>query len=118
MYKVILDTNFLLIPVKFNVDIFKEIERICNFNYELYIIDKTIDELEGKKGEKLAKNLIKNKRVKVIKANEDGSVDEILKNLKNDKIIVATNDKALIKDLKTPIIRLKQGKYLELNNVL
>jgi len=118
MYKIILDTNFLLIPVKFKVDIFREIERICNFKYELYIIDKTIDELKGKKGEKLANGLIKEKRVKVIKANKEGSVDEILKNLKNDKIIVATNDKELIKSLKFPIIRLKQKKYLEIKNVL
>ena len=45
MAKIILDTNFLMIPAQFNVDIFSEIHRICDFKYELYIIDKTIDEL-------------------------------------------------------------------------
>ena len=45
MKKIILDTNFLLIPAQFNVDIFSEIERICDFQYQLCIVDKTLSEL-------------------------------------------------------------------------
>ena len=56
MNKIILDTNFLLIPSQFNLDIFAEIERIVPGNCELFIIDKTIDELES---------LIQDKRQKV-----------------------------------------------------
>src|SRR3989338_2511204 len=44
--KIILDTNFLLIPVVFKVDIFEEIQRICFFQYELCIVECTIRELE------------------------------------------------------------------------
>ena len=44
--KIILDTNFLMIPSMFKVDIFSEIERICDFKYELCIVDKTLDEKE------------------------------------------------------------------------
>ena len=36
MIKVILDTNFLMIPYKFRVDIFSELTRVCNFSYKLY----------------------------------------------------------------------------------
>ena len=45
MKRIILDTNFLLIPIQFKVDIFTEIDKICIFPYKLYIIEGTIDEL-------------------------------------------------------------------------
>ena len=45
--KIILDTNFLLIPVQFGVDIFSEFDRICNFKYELVVVPETVTELEG-----------------------------------------------------------------------
>ena len=56
MKKIILDTNFLLIPSQFNVDIFTEIDRICLFKYKLCVLDETINELnsiiEKQKGKK------------------------------------------------------------------
>ena len=127
MKTIILDTNFLLMYEKYKIDIFSEIDRICDFPYELAIIDKTIDELKGKKGERIALKLLEIKKVKVIKTNKEGSVDKILKelffgketkelNLKN--IIIATNDRGLMKELKMPVIRLKQKKYLMIENVL
>ena len=36
MKKILLDTNFLLIPFQFNVDIFAEINRIANSLNQLY----------------------------------------------------------------------------------
>ena len=54
MEKILLDTNFLLIPSQFKVDIFSEIKRICNFSYKLYVLDKSVGELnyiiENQKG--------------------------------------------------------------------
>lgn len=44
--KVILDTNFLLIPGQFKVNVFAEIERVMDVPYHLCIIDKTVDELK------------------------------------------------------------------------
>ena len=151
MKTIIIDTNFLLMYEKYKIDIFSEIDRICDFPYEIAVIDKTLDELKGKKGEKLARKLLEIKKVKVIKTNKEGSVDKILKELffgkenKEDKnlltfskaenfgketkdkllkelnlknIIIATNDRKLMKELKMPAIRLKQKKYLILENVL
>ncbi|ENO12016.1 hypothetical protein MBGDC06_00279, partial [Thermoplasmatales archaeon SCGC AB-539-C06] len=46
MKKIILDTNFLLIPAQFKVDIFDEIDRIILEKYQLFVLDKTIDELK------------------------------------------------------------------------
>ena len=47
MKKIIIDTNFLLIPLKFKVDIFSEFNRISNFNYKLYIFEQSISELKN-----------------------------------------------------------------------
>ncbi|MCD4666197.1 hypothetical protein K8R47_00095 [archaeon] len=116
MKKIILDTNFILVPFQFKVDIFEEFKRICDFQYKLYILDKSLDELKKIKKEKAALSLIKQKNIKVIKTKNADYVDDQLKKLKN--VIIATNDKKLIKQLKTPYIRLKQKKYLIIKNVL
>lgn len=119
--RIILDTNFLLIPSQFNVDIFAEIERIADFNYELCIFDKTIYELnkiineqkgKHKLSAKLALAIIKIKKIKVLKSPA-GNVDEILEKQKD--AVIATSDKGLINKLKNKrikVIRLMQKKYL------
>ncbi len=112
MIKVILDTNFLLDIAKFRIDFISELDRILDDKYELYILDKTINELKNKKNSKLALKLIKNK-VDVIKA--DKGVDESLLEL-ND-CVIATQDKELKKGLKKKGLKtivIRQKRYLEL----
>ncbi len=132
--KVFIDTNFLLIPALFKVDIFAEIERICSFNYELMIVDKTLDELRNiiaasknagkhKKAAKLALTIaeiaVKTKKLNVLQTKQDDkikTVDRILLEIaKNEKIIVATQDKQLKKLLRllgAGIIDLRKKQYL------
>lgn len=122
--KILLDTNFLLIPAQFGVDIFSEIERICHFPYKLCVLDKTVNELEkieqtqkGKHREraKLALSLIKNKKINIIPSEKGNYVDDIIVGLINSNYIVATQDKELKKRVeakKVPIISLRQKKYL------
>jgi len=125
MKKILLDTNFLLIPIEFGVDIFSEIDRICNFNYKLHILDKTIDELnniiEKQKGKnkgsaKFALKLVKLKKINIIKTKEKLTTDElIIKKANKKEFIVATQDKFLKKQLKLkniPLIILRQKKTL------
>jgi len=124
MKKIILDTNFLLIPAQFHVDIFSEIDRICDFSYSLNVLDKTLDELNNivekqrgkhKRAALLALRLLKAKKVKVIKTKKDKYVDDILVDLAKEKeIIIATQDKELKKQLEKPIIVLRQKKYLKI----
>lgn len=116
MHKIILDTNFILSCLNFKIDFISEIKRIANLNYTLHIFKGTLNELEGKKLEKLAKDIIKKKNIKVINS-KNSYVDKDILNLKGNYII-ATNDKSLIKKLKLPIIRIKQKKYLIIQNVL
>ncbi|MBI2135987.1 hypothetical protein HYU06_02880 [Candidatus Woesearchaeota archaeon] len=133
--KVFIDTNFLLIPALFKVDIFAEIERICSFNYELIIVDKTLDELKNiiasaskntgkhkaaaKLGLQLAENAVKTNKLKIFQTNKDDkvkAVDRILLEIaKNGKIIAATQDKQLKKYLRllgARIIDLRKKQYL------
>jgi|TARA_Y100000310_G_C20452308_1_gene701375 hypothetical protein len=121
--KILLDTNFLLIPTQFNVDIFSEIDRICTFKYKLYIVDKTIDELkrviEEQKGKhkfaaKIALQLVKKKGIGVIKTKK-GYVDDLILDILDENHILATQDvllkkRAAKKGIKT--ISMRSRKYL------
>lgn len=123
--RIILDTNFLMICEQFKVDIFTEIDRICLFKYKLYVVDKTIDELkkiiEEQKGKhkfaaKIALQLIKKKKISVIKTKE-GHVDDLILDLLGKNTILATQDallrkKAVKKGIK--VIFLRSKNYLVL----
>ena len=124
--KIILDTNFLLIPFTQKVDIFEEIRRIILDKYHIFIIDKTIDEInkiidtqsgKDKQAAKFALALIAKKRPTMIKTGKnDNNVDkEIINLLKNDDYIIATQDKALkelLKKLNKRMIVLRQRSHL------
>ena len=112
MYTIILDTSFLVDAVKLKIDIFSELGRICDFKYEIAIVDKTLDELKGKPGEKLIKEMIEKKNVYILQTVSGGYVDDLLLGLKQKDLIIATQDKNLKKRLHVPIIAIRQKKYL------
>lgn len=119
MKKIILDTNFLLTALKFKVDIFSELDRICNFNYKVGILDKSLEELKRKKLEKLALEYIKKKGIDIIKTKDNKIVDDLL--LEFNDSIIATQDKKLKEKLKKKKIKriiLKKRKFLVLEDVL
>ena len=116
--KVLLDTNFLLLPNQFGVDIFRYLEY-----YDIFTLSSCLDELKkigrgkGKDGRaaKVALKLIEQNKMKVIKSSEKTTDRAILQYAIDEKCTVATNDKELIKALKNrgiKIIRLRQKKYL------
>ncbi|MBW2977420.1 hypothetical protein KY331_01100 [Candidatus Woesearchaeota archaeon] len=119
--KILLDTNFLLIPTQFKVDIFSEIDRIMLEKYQLFVLDKTIDELKkitadkkqklkNRKAAKLGLQILKTKKVKILKTKEDLSVDDLIAKLKG--YVVATQDIGLKKRIKGKIITLRAKKKL------
>ncbi|MBT3395468.1 hypothetical protein HOA59_02770 [archaeon] len=120
MKTIILDSNFLMLPFQFKIDIFSELERICEFKYEIAIIDRTIDELNdiSKAESKAALKLIEIKQVKLIKTDKNTIVDNLIMDIVDkEKHIVATQDKELkqrLKEKNIPIITLRQKKYLNL----
>lgn len=124
MKRIIIDTNFLLIPFAHKVDIFSEFGRICP-GYRLYIFEQSIGELGGifqsqggkdRKAAKLALKLISLKGISIIKSTEK-DVDMLILKGSSKGDIVATQDIMLRKRLLgkgIPVIMLRQKKYLQL----
>lgn len=113
--KILLDANFLLIPFKFKVDIFSEINRIMDFKYGLTTFKSCLNEIKNFKEYKSVLKLIKQKKVKIIN-NAKKPVDrEIIKYAVKNNAIVATQDKELKKLLKKKgivIITLRKKRHL------
>lgn len=128
MKRIILDTNFLLIPIQFKVDIFSEIQRICDFNYKIVLLEKSLDELRNiqrtvKKKDKLAikiaLSLIQSHKIETIRmGTKQELVDDCLvKYTDKDTDVVATQDinlKRRLRKKQIPLITLRQKKYLVL----
>lgn len=127
MKKILLDTNFLLIPEKFKVDIFTELHQICDFKYQIYVLSQTLEELRklkntgnlsDRRAASIGLSLIKSKDLKILSENE-GYADDVAESLAKKNFIVATQDKELknkLKKLKVEYITLRQKKYLILMN--
>ena len=104
----------MYVLTRWKIPIKEELTRICDFNFEIFILDKMFEELKGKKDEKLTREIAKN--FKIIKTNE-GRVDDLLFEMKDS--IIATQDRELKKRLKQNdigIITIRQKKYLVLEN--
>lgn len=111
MQKIILDTNFLLYILRNKVDLFGELNRIVNIDYKVCFLDKSLDELKGKKQGKLGFIFAK-KYLNIIKTGK-GKVDDLLV---KQNAVIATMDKELkekLKKRKKQIIILRQKKYLK-----
>ena len=98
--------------------------------YELYILDKTINELKSiiedkteKQKNKLAATLafqfIKSKNISILRTDSNKSVDDILVDIADKDTIIATQDISLKKRLKLKlagIIILRAKKVLSFQN--
>jgi len=123
--KLILDTNFLMVPGQFMIDVFSEIERLLEEPYELCFIDRSKEELNklvsyGNEKErfaaKLALVLIIQKNLKSLPSSkEERSVDDSIVKYADRDSIIATQDKLLRERVKAKgaeTIGLRQKKYL------
>ena len=127
--EIYLDTNFLLIPIQFKVDIFEELNRVCDFPKKIFILSESIDELhkiiKTQKGKdrdaaKIALLIIdkkvKQKSLNITAFSKELKVDDILVELAVKGAIIATQDKELKKRIKEKdgrIIILKSKSYLQ-----
>ncbi len=124
MKKIILDTNFLMIPFQFKVDIISEIDRICDVKYSLCIIDLTLKELKGivekqkgrnKDAAKLALKLIALKGFRLIKSGKVKDADSAILEIATKDHVVCTQDMNLKRKLREKgirIITLRSRKHL------
>lgn len=117
MIKIILDTDFLLCSLRFRISLTEELRRILDDSFEIYILDKTIDELKGKKDSKLALEFIK--KFRILKTSKNLPFDDLVMNFRG--YTIATQDKALKEKLKKAnfgVITIRQKRYLIKENVL
>ncbi len=125
VHKIILDTNFIMIPAQLHVDIYSELQRICHFKYQVYVLDKSLEELDSiiklqrgrdKASARLAKAILEAQKPKTLKTTSEDYVDNILLGL--DGYIIATQDRVLRSKLRKKGVKtivLRQKKYLELD---
>ncbi|MBD3389891.1 nucleotide-binding protein [Candidatus Micrarchaeota archaeon] len=105
--KVVLDTNFLLVPHQFRIDVFGEIDGLLEFPHTYVIpsgVKRELEKLaEGRGDEGAAARLgLKMLRAKgCTEVESRGNVDNwIRKYAKKENAIVATNDRELRNKLK------------------
>jgi len=107
--KIIIDTNFFLVPYQFKIDILTELEHLIDVHHVYIITSKTIKELEkiaensGKKGAggKFALKLIEANKDKMEIMESNKPVDTWIEEYAEEHgAIVCTNDIKLKKKLK------------------
>lgn len=120
MKRVVMDTNFIIEVAKNKINLERELKRIVDFPYKLFMVEgsreelgRIINEQRGREREtaKLALDLTKD--VKTIHA-EGRSVDEKLTRIADKDTIIATQDRELKKKIKGQVIVVRQNKYLKL----
>ncbi|MFT7615721.1 MAG: rRNA-processing protein FCF1 [Candidatus Woesearchaeota archaeon] len=95
--RLILDTNFVLIPFAQKVDIFEEANRVCP-EYQIAVVKATLDELQALKtpDSGLALQLLAKKTVEVLPCEGSYADDAIVAYCKqHTDTAVATQDKEL-----------------------
>ena len=129
--KVILDSNFLFIPAKFQIDVFEELAQLLNQRFEPVLLSSIYQELKTmaekgapkrRKQASLALNLAeKCKKIDVEKHLEETNDEVILRIATLWKSPVATNDRELRRKLRVraiPVIYLRSKNRLELEGAL
>ena len=128
---VLLDSNFLFIPLKFSVDIFDELRRLLGENMKCLVTRPVLDELDllrlrAKPGF-LKEISFARKMAEKCDVFEDSlrageTVDQSLVRIATEQgFNVATNDAELRKDLKkegVSVIFLRQRAFLEVDGVI
>ncbi len=127
--KVILDSNFLMIPFQFNLDVFQEIEYLLQKKVDFVVPSAVKNELtgisarggEGAPEASLALQLASRCRVVEVTLDPGETVDDaIVKASKKLGAVVATTDIALkkrLRDINVPVVYLREKSKLEVEGV-
>ena len=127
--KVILDSNFLMIPFQFNIDIFQEIEYLLQKRVDFVVPSAVKSELtgissrggEGAPEASLALQLASRCRVVEVSLESGESVDDaIVKASQKLGAVVATTDIALkkrLRDINVPVVYLRKKSKLEVEGI-
>lgn len=127
--KVILDSNFLMIPFQFHIDIFQEIEYLLQKKVDFIVPSAVKQELtsisarggEGSSEASLALQLASRCRVVEVSLQPGETVDDaIVKAAQKLSAVVATNDielKKKLRDMLVPVVIMRDKSKLEIEGV-
>jgi len=125
--KVVLDSNFLITPIEYHIDIFDQIPRVLGRKTELIIPTAVYKELKrimktaNRKRASLALTLAKKCRIVETPTEKGEDVDDVIIRLAQSwKTPVATNDRELRERLRAigiPVISMRGKGRLELHGV-
>src|SRR3989344_7049607 len=119
MKQVIIDTNAWMAITEFKLDILAALERDCDFQYKIAVLQGTIEELRKivteqrskfRQAALLAIGIIETKKINTLP--ELGDVDDILVEHSKKGDLVLTQDAALKKRLKRPYLTIRQKKRI------
>ena len=126
--KVILDANAFFVPLRFKIDIFEELKKVLDVNFEPILLSPVRRELEkiAEKGsDKMQKNVAyalklaeKCKSFEVGEKTAGSPDDTIVHMAKKWNCPVFTNDRELkkrLRDINVPVIYLRQKSRLEID---
>ena len=129
---VIPDTNFLLVPGQFGVDIIRELERVIQARFRVAVPDVVLQELDVIERKSRGRDLMAVRMAKklaerfdVVRVGRFGErpIDNQLLDFaaNNEHVIVCTNDRDLRRRLRErgiPVVYLRSKKILELEGML
>lgn len=127
--KVILDSNFLMIPFQFHLDVFQELEYLLQKKVDFVVPSAVKSELtgisarggEGAPEASLALQLASRCRVVEVTLDPGETVDDaIVKASQKLGAVVATTDIALkkrLRDINVPVVYLRDKSKLEVEGV-
>jgi rRNA-processing protein FCF1 len=129
--KIIVDSNALLVPLEFKIDIYAELQRVLNRNFGLVLISPVKHELETLVqygSPKIRKNAIfaltfarKFTFVKVSEKQNEPTDDAIIRVAQAWKAPVFTNDKILkrkLTNISIPVIYVRAKSRLEIDGLI
>lgn len=129
--RVIADSNALFVPLQFKIDIFSELSRLLNRNFELVLLSPVKRELETlaeKSSPKMRKNAAfalslaeKCKYVRVSERPKEFTDDAIVRIAREWNVPVFTNDKLLrkrLRDISLPVIYVREKSRLEIDGMI
>ena len=128
---VVLDTNFILIPIRFGIDITAELGRVVEASFVLAVTPAVLEELkrlEGKvkaaevKDVRFALNMASGLKVTddVLSKGEDVD-DQLLRLAVERGYIIATTDAGLRRRLRErglPVVYMRQGRHLAIEGLI
>jgi rRNA-processing protein FCF1 len=125
--RVIIDANFLFLPIKFHIDIFEELQKVLNREFCPVILSSTYSEVKKliergppkiKREANFALNIAKDFFLIEVSPNSNEKNDDVIVRMaKKWNCPVATNDIELKRKLRNdliPVIYLREKSYLEM----